>query len=231
MVKDVVEWFRGFMSKNITILVDNDSWILPYANQLREQLLQIDMSVTIARNHSDIKPGWICFLLGCTQLVPSKILKRNHHNLVVHESELPKGRGFAPMSWQILNGSNEITFCLVEAIEGADEGSILLKDLVVLDGTELCDEWRALQGLKTIEMCLRFVTEYESMKPTQQIGRPSYYARRTDLDSELDLNRTLKESFNLLRIVDNKRYPAFFKVNGKKYKVEISLIGNDEVGE
>ena len=32
----------------------------------------------------------------------------NKNNIVVHASDLPKGRGFSPMSWQILEGKNKI---------------------------------------------------------------------------------------------------------------------------
>ncbi len=52
-------------------------------------------------------------------------------------------------------------------------------------------------------------------------GKSTYYRKRTPLDSELKLNKSIAEQFNLLRTVDNKRYPAFFKFKGKEYVLHI----------
>ena len=52
----------------------------------------------------EIPRGDFCFLLGCGKIVGRETLGRNHHNLVVHESPLPKGKGWSPLTWQILEG-------------------------------------------------------------------------------------------------------------------------------
>ena len=54
-----------------------------------------------------------------------------------------------------------------------------------------------------------------------QEGEETFYNRRNSKDAELDINKTIKEQFNLLRISDNERYPAFFKIEGKKYSLKI----------
>ncbi len=41
------------------------------------------------------------FFLGCSKIAGPDVLNRNKYNLVVHESALPKGKGFAPVAWQI----------------------------------------------------------------------------------------------------------------------------------
>ena len=48
------------------------------------------------------------------------------------------------------------------------------------------------------------------------------YRKRTPNDSELDINQSIKTQFNLLRVSDNKNYPTFFKMYGKKYILKIS---------
>jgi len=40
-------------------------------------------------------------------------------------------------------------------------------------------------------------------------------------DSRLDIDRSIKEQFNLLRVVGNEEYPAFFEINGHKYLLKI----------
>ena len=205
----------------ISILVDNESWVLPYAKKLLKKIESMGFESILLRNPDDIRPSWINFMLGCTNIIDERILLLNKHNIVVHESDLPKGRGFAPMAWQILEGANRIPVCLIEAGKAADAGDILMRDEIVLNGYELCDELRMIQGEKTIEMCLSFIDNYEKIIKVKQIGVPSYNKRRYPIDSRLDLNKTLGEQFNLLRVSDNERYPAFFEINNNRYILKI----------
>ena len=45
--------------------------------------------------------------------------------------------------------------------------------------------------------------------------------RVTSEGSELDINKSIKSQFNMLRVVDNERYPAFFSHKKKKYIIKI----------
>jgi len=209
---------RKSEERKVTVLVDNDSWILPHAEDLVLKFKDLNIDAVLARSAEEIQSGWMCFFLGCVNIVKSEFLSRNQHNLVVHESDLPKGRGFAPMSWQILSGEREIPICLLEASDGeADAGNIWLKDKICLQGYELLSEWRNLQGQKTVDLCLEAVKSYNRIKPVRQIGDPSFYVKRKPKDSELDVDSTIRKQFNLLRVVDNERYPAFFFIDGRKY--------------
>jgi methionyl-tRNA formyltransferase len=215
--------------KAVTILVDNDSWILPYAERLVQEIQQLGRDAELVRTAEAIREGWVCFLLGCVKIVEQQYLKRNYHNLVVHESDLPKGRGFAPMAWQILHGANSIPVCLLEASAGEpDAGDIWLRDSIELEGQEMLPVWRQLQGEKTIELCMRFVKKYDSLRPVKQTGEPSWYKRRRPADSELDLYQSIKDQFNLLRIVDNQRYPAFFQISGNKILLNVEQGCSDD---
>jgi methionyl-tRNA formyltransferase len=218
-------WQSNFMDDyHITILVDNDSWILPWAIQLVEKLLAKGMRVSLARDHASVQSGWINFLLGCTRIAPKEVLQRNRHNLVVHESALPQGRGFAPMAWQILAGANRITVCLIEAGDEADTGDIWLKEVIELNGTELCEEWRSLQGAATLRLCLGAIEHFPIIRPEKQQGTPTHYPRRRPQDSELCVDSSIREQFGLLRVVDNQRYPAFFELNGQRYTLQINKV-------
>lgn len=207
----------------VSVLVDNDSWILPYAEELTQNLRESCIDARLVRKPEDIQEGWACFLLGCIHIISNNFLKRNKHNLVVHESDLPKGRGFAPMAWQILEGQNSIPVCLVEAsADQPDSGDIWLKDSIELEGHEFLPTWRHLQGRKTVELCQNFITEYDALSPRKQTGEPTWYRRRRPRDSELDATKPLEEQINLLRIVDNQRYPAFFKMGETKIFIRVS---------
>ena len=55
----------------------------------------------------------------------------------------------------------------------------------------------------------------------KQKGRSSYFKKRTKKDSEININKNIKSQFNLLRIVDNDNYPAFFKFKKNVYIIKI----------
>lgn len=203
------------------MLVDNPSWILPYAEDLVERLASKGDNARLVRRHEDLQVGDVAFLLGCIRILPATALKLHRRNLVVHESALPEGRGFAPLTWQILEGRDEIPVCLIEAENGADLGGIVLRDTLRFEGHELGSELRHAQGRLTIEMCLRFMAAKTPLPPEPQLGEATNYPRRRPEDSRLDPSRSLAEQFSLLRVVDNDRYPAFFDWQGRRYVLRI----------
>jgi len=45
--------------------------------------------------------------------------------------------------------------------------------------------------------------------------------KRTPQHSQLDPHRSIAEQFDLLRVVDNDRYPAFMDFRGARYVIKI----------
>jgi len=116
---------------------------------------------------------------------------------------------------------------LFEAVAGVDAGNIYLQDELKLSGFELNAELRDKQGNLTCQMCKRFISKINmNPKSTPQEGDESFYRKRTPEDSRLDINKTIAEQFNLLRIVDNDSYPAFFEIDGHRYFLKISSSEN-----
>lgn len=204
----------------ITILTDNpNSWFIKYVDQLKKELSVYDILHIYSQD--DIQTGDILFLLSCEKIIPKEKLLMNKNNIVVHPSKLPKGRGWSPLAWQILENKNEIPVTLFEASENVDAGNIYIVDYIKLEGHELNEEIKDKQGLITIKMVKQFIENYHTITSSPQIGTPSFYKKRTKLNSELDINKSLKDQFNLLRIVDNEKYPAFFNLNGNTYILKI----------
>ena len=159
----------------------------------------------------------VVFLLGYTAILSNDFLQRNSLNLVVHESALPKGKGFAPVQWQLLEGCSEITVSLIEAAEKFDSGDIFQQLKIVFDGTELYDEIREKQAIATIDIISKFLTSYPNISRSKQIGEESFYPKRTLADGELDISKAIQENFNLLRVGNNDAWPSFFYYKGVKY--------------
>lgn len=211
---------------NISILSDLDSWVNNYIPQLISRLEKEHHQVRWVHQASLIPEGDFVFYLGCGQIVKSDILQRNKHNLVVHESALPLGKGWSPLTWQILEGNNDIPITLFEASTLVDSGVIYLQDTLHFNGFELINDLRELQAQKSIDMCLSFIYRYPDIvaQGIPQQGESTFYRRRTLQDSLLDPDKTIKEQFNLLRVVDNERYPAFFEINNETYILKIEKL-------
>ena len=208
---------------SITVLSDKESWINAYLPDLLSALTRMGHAVVWRHNLFHVRKGDIAFYLGCGRVIPPRVLSRNRHNLVVHESTLPQGKGWSPLTWQILEGKNEIPITLFEAEERVDSGRIYLTDVMRFDGTELVEDLRKKQAAYTVRMCLSFVRDYPGIvsRGKDQAGRASYYRRRSPEDSMLDPDKTIREQFNLLRVADNKRYPAYFELDGLRYTLTI----------
>jgi methionyl-tRNA formyltransferase len=112
---------------------------------------------------------------------------------------------------------------LFEAVDWVDSGDIYLQEWLEFEGHELIDELRQAQAAATLRLCREFVNRYpevlQSAKP--QVGQESFYPRRRPKDSQLDGDQPLAEQFNLLRVVDNEKYPAFFNHKNKIYTIYI----------
>ena len=206
---------------------EGDNWFLPFARLLVERLQPI-ADTSLVFSHCNVGASDIVFYLSYYSIVPEDALALGNNNVVAHASDLPSGRGCAPMTWQVLEGRDRLTLTLFEATREVDAGPIYLQETLELDGTELVNEIRETVGKLTIAMCVHFVeNRTELMKSgVHQAGEPTYYPRRTPADSELDPNKTIAEQFNLLRVVDNDRYPAFFELSGRRYRLSIEVFDN-----
>lgn len=215
------------MRGSVTVVVDNPSWIVGYAQDLVERARIQGFDAGFSDSYDSMGCGDIAFLIGCLGIAKQATLAKHKWNLVVHESSLPNGRGFAPVAWQVIAGAKSIPVVLMQADVGADTGSIVDQDEIRLTGYELNDELRRMQGEMTVTLCEKFLKRYPDIQPLPQSGIPTYFRRRTPEDSRLDPDRSIRDQFNLLRTVDNDRYPAFFEIDGNRYQLRISRVKVD----
>jgi len=209
---------RGY--KIIIFIDDPHSWMIPWGEML-EKTLSPFHDVSLCLKKEEIPCGDFSFLLGCTEILPQKYLRKSKLNLVVHESDLPSGRGWSPLSWQVLEEKHEIPIVLFEAKEELDAGPIYLREIIKLNGTELLPELKYKQGVKTIELVYKFLEQWPGLRPVNQVGTPTFYPRRTPAHDKIDIHQTIAENFDHLRIADNEKYPAGFEYRGRKYILKI----------
>jgi len=170
--------------------------------------------------------GDILFLISCPFIIGKEIRSRYRKTLIVHASDLPRGRGWSPMIWEIIEGAKAVTVSLLEAEDKVDTGAIWKKVQFQVCDHELYYEINEKLFGTTCELMDFAVAGFSSVTPVPQdeFGS-SYRPKRTPDDSRLDPDGTIAEQFNLLRICDPQRFPAFFELNGHIYEIEIKKRG------
>ncbi|MCX2683196.1 UDP-4-amino-4,6-dideoxy-N-acetyl-beta-L-altrosamine N-acetyltransferase [Campylobacter sp. MIT 21-1685] len=205
----------------IAILTSENQWFVPYAKKLQKLIT----NARLFYQHKEISGFDIVFILSYHSIVDTRFLQRNKHNIVIHASNLPQGKGWAPLFHQVIEGKNDIVFSLLEADEKADNGAIYLKKTLHLNGLELYEELRDKQANFTIDLCLDFLKNHTSLQAKKQKGKESFYKKRNPKDSQLNIYKSINEQFNLLRTVSNEDFPAFFYKDGKKFILKIYTDG------
>ena len=139
-------------------------------------------------------------------------------------SSIKKGRE----NWTLIDGENDMPICLLEAGEKVDSGAVVYRERLSFKGHELINELREHVGYKSLELCLRYLAETEVPVGEEQMGDATYFARRAPEDSRMDISLSIADQFNLLRVVDNDRYPAWFEHMGRRYRMRIENFDEDE---
>ena len=207
-------------TKRVALLFDPDNpWLSRYFDSYKSD--DTSFEIIHAFDQRDAMGMDIVFILGYTKILSSKFLISNHFNFVIHESNLPEGRGFSPVQWQVLEGKDEIPVRLIEASEIVDAGDIILEDSIRLNGLELYPEIRAKQAAVSMALITRLLKIFPNFDRKKQIGAETHYRKRTHADGELNIERSIRAVFNQLRIGNNDQWPSFFYYGGKKYILKI----------
>jgi len=188
---------------------------------------QSNYELELVENISNLRErGDFLFLVSCSEIVEKNIRERFTHTLILHASNLPQGRGWSPHIWDLLNGSQYITLTLLEAEDSIDSGKIWIQEKIPLSGNELLNEINVLLFIAEIKLIELALSQYDNITPTPQPINieASYYPKRTPEDSRIDINKSLDSQFNLLRVCDNERYPAFFERDGYRYIIKVEKV-------
>lgn len=182
-------------------------------------------NVNVFQSVAECKGGDLLFLISCNELVKSFVRSLYKKVLVIHASDLPAGRGWSPLVWQVLEGKTEIVVTLFEAVDKVDDGPVWTKTSIFLEGHELVDEINKKLFSAECELMTYAVEHFDDVVPKEQAKEGiTFYRKRTQEDSRIDPDKTFREQFNLLRIADPDRYPAFMDLCGHRYKITIEKM-------
>ena len=182
--------------------------------------------ISLVRKKKELLGGEILFLVSCSEIVSAADRAVYRASLVLHASNLPVGRGWSPHIWQIIGGAQEVTLSLLEAEDKVDTGRIWHQKTFPVPKHALWDEINERLFNAEIELMDLAVNKFDTVipKPQDITTVPTYYPRRIPDASKLDAERSIASQFDLIRVCDPTRYPAFFELHGYKYKFTLEKI-------
>jgi len=205
----------------ITLLCSSESH--PVNSHLEEWMRQNSTlhEITLTRRKKDLPGGDFLFLVSCGEIVSADDRGKYRVSLVLHASDLPRGRGWNPHIWRIIEGASQITLSLLEAEDRVDSGRIWTQVNAPVPKHFLWDEINQLIFDAEMELLDFAVSNFKAIQPRQQNDEieSSYYRLRTPADSRINPEESIVSQFDLLRVCDPQRYPAFFDLHGHRYKV------------
>jgi len=145
------------MLMKIQILISKSSWAANYKDYLKKRLKKYSKNIKFLDNHNYLIKNYdINIIFSYFKLIPKKYLKRSRCNIIPHESDLPKGKGMSPLTWQILENKKKIFFSLIEASEKIDEGLIYYKKKIKIKNNLLFSEIKKIQLIENIKLIENF---------------------------------------------------------------------------
>jgi len=207
----------------ITILCSNalhpvnvylQSWIVTHKSQ---------HEIDLIRSKDELTYGSILFLISCSEIVAEADWKSYEKALVIHASDLPRGRGWSPHIWQIIDGATTLTVTLLEAATKVDSGDIWKKIEINVNRDALWDEINHLVFDAELELMGFAVENFDTIEPQPQSNtiEPTYLPKRNPIDSRIDPQKSIQDQFDLIRVCDPDRFPAYFELHGCKYTLRL----------
>ena len=162
---------------------------------------------------------------GWQRLFPQEVLKTlNIGALGLHGSGdlLPKGRGRSPMNWSLIENRKRFLMHLLTMKSGVDDGDVIaIKnfDITSFDDIEtLYFKYAIVYRQLLLENLPSILSNNFSTVP--QLGKPTYYAKRTPEDGHIDWEiMEIWQIYNLVRATTRPYPGAFAEVEGSLIRI------------
>ena len=161
--------------------------------------------------------------------IPLNNLKKNNNIFVIHESNLPKGRGMSPLFNYILKGEEKIISTVFRCTEKFDDGPIILKKKFYYPGNLVYEEIKSLQMQNGAVLIKEIITLFKknNLSEKKQIEKKTYFKKISSKINELNINSSIKSQINILRTRDKQNFRGYFFYMKRKFYLSI-IPSNDK---
>ncbi|SCZ81245.1 methionyl-tRNA formyltransferase [Pseudobutyrivibrio xylanivorans] len=179
-------------------------------------------------NEIDTRGIDCAFAISWKYLISLDINNHLKHNLIVlHDSLLPRYRGFAPTPTAIINGEDKVGITALFATDSVDKGDILLqKEIKVEDHEYICDiieKESEVYGQMVVELI--DMIEEDNVNPiVQNEDEASYSIWRNLEDCHIDWDKPAKDIYNFVRALGNPYLGAYTYWDDNKIIIERASV-------
>ena len=154
-----------------------------------------------------------------------KIIKQAEQSgnvVVLHSSNLPEGRGWAPIYNAFIEQKSEYFISGILAGNEVDKGDIIVKARFTIEAGYTAPFIRMVDEELSLLLVAKILEHFSdgNLVGTKQVGKGSYRNRRYPTDNKIDISDSIENLLPHLRGVEQKN-PAFFFYNGVKYLIEV----------
>ncbi len=169
-----------------------------------------------------LKPDFMLVIKGRTIISKDVYSIPQKGTAVIHESLLPKYRGFAPLNWAIINGEEETGATLFFMEEEVDSGPILAqKKVSILLEETVHDVERKIVGLYVtlVRENIPLIEAGKFKTIPQDHSQATYTCCRTPEDGRINWSNTAAKIYNLIRALTYPYPGAHTFFNKKKLTI------------
>jgi methionyl-tRNA formyltransferase len=164
--------------------------------------------------------------LGYDRIISEEYINRPAFGIIVfHSSDLPKGRGWAPLFYTIINKEKYLTQTMFYADKEIDSGPIIAKARYPMNRFFTISELREIDDNLTIFLFQKYCSLIckEKVKATpQNHNEATFWAKRKPKDSRIESEKSLIDTYDLMRALPDN-LPAEFEIESNTVKVKISI--------
>jgi methionyl-tRNA formyltransferase len=155
----------------------------------------------------------LCLCGGWSQIIKKRVLNvPNRGFFGFHSSQLPKGRGGAPVNWRLINGDEEVWISLFEYVSDIDAGDILAQGSVSVqprDNVKTVFDALASEACRLVSSIRSELIHKSAQRIPQEIENATYRPRRQPKDGLIDWQNDPETLYNWIRS-QTKPYPGAY---------------------
>lgn len=167
----------------------------------------------------------VLITLGWRKIIPKNVFGRVNLSINLHPALLPEYRGYHPLPYLLMNDESEHGLTAHLISEEVDAGDILAQHRFKINKFTTVKSLIDMSRREMPKFLTKILHDIEKEKlnfTKQDFSKIKIIAKkRTPVDSELDVNKSLKELFNEIRACDNDRFPPFFYIHEEKVYLKI----------
>lgn len=155
----------------------------------------------------------VIFCLGWRTLIPLEVLHcAPHGGVAVHDSLLPRLRGFAPTNWGLILGHDQLGATLFQLTDAMDAGDVYFQDAISPQPRESYESVQSRIADLSVELFVRYLDATRAgtlIARSQNEADATYTCARTPADGEICWQDSSLQIARLVRALGSPAPGAF----------------------